>query len=184
MCGAERWRATAPLPPDAAFSATRRKQIARVRNFPACLCHLPEAAVSPFRYSRAASVVKHQSIAARQRSERRAYNGEFRAGSYQASPQIPTQVSFGRPAGKATKTMDHVTFKGSASLNGHLFNFTNSPNRYGPGPFYELHVWAWKANPRGAFADMNPDVTCKHAHWAVFSPLEPSFTILHELRSR
>jgi hypothetical protein len=22
-----------------------------------------------------------------------------------------------------------------------------APNRYGLGPFYELHVWAWKANP-------------------------------------
>jgi hypothetical protein len=26
-----------------------------------------------------------------------------------------------------------------------------------------LHVWAWKTNPRGAFADMNPNVTCEHA---------------------
>ena len=30
--------------------------------------------------------------------------------------------------------------------------------------FYELHVWAWKANPRGAYADMNPSVSCEHAH--------------------
>ena len=44
------------------------------------------------------------------------------------------------------------------------FNFTGSPNRYGLPPFYELHVWAWKANPRGAFADMNPAVSCEHAH--------------------
>jgi hypothetical protein len=35
---------------------------------------------------------------------------------------------------------------------------------YGLGPFYELHVWAWKTNPRGGFADMNPNVTCEHAH--------------------
>jgi hypothetical protein len=35
---------------------------------------------------------------------------------------------------------------------------------YELAPFYELHVWAWKSNPRGAFADMNPDVTCEHAH--------------------
>jgi hypothetical protein len=27
-----------------------------------------------------------------------------------------------------------------------------------------LHVWAWKANSRGAFADMNPSVSCEHAH--------------------
>ena len=46
---------------------------------------------------------------------------------------------------------------------GQLFSFTGAPNRYGLDPFYELHVWAWKANPRGAFADMNPQVSCEHA---------------------
>lgn len=60
--------------------------------------------------------------------------------------------------------VEYITFTGPASLEGQLFNFTNSPNRYGLGPFYELHVWAWKANPRGTFADMNPNVTCEHAH--------------------
>src|SRR5882724_8171499 len=58
----------------------------------------------------------------------------------------------------ALVAVEYIAFKGPASLQGQLFNFTNSPNRYGLGPFYELHVWAWKANPRGAFADMNPDV--------------------------
>jgi hypothetical protein len=68
------------------------------------------------------------------------------------------------PNGKmALVAVEYIAFKGPASLQGQLFNFTGSPNRYGLGPFYELHVWAWKANPRGAFADMNPDVTCKHA---------------------
>ncbi len=47
-----------------------------------------------------------------------------------------------------------------ASLEGHLFSFNNAPNRYGLGPFYELHVWAWKGNPKGTFADMNMDVSC------------------------
>jgi hypothetical protein len=55
--------------------------------------------------------------------------------------------------------VEYITFKGPASLDGQLFNFTNSPNRYALGPFYELHVWSGKFNPRGAFADMNPDVT-------------------------
>ena len=59
--------------------------------------------------------------------------------------------------------VEYISFKGPASLEGHLFSFTGAPNRYGLGPFYELHVWAWKANPRGPFADMNPDVTCAHA---------------------
>jgi hypothetical protein len=41
-------------------------------------------------------------------------------------------------------------------LNGHLFHFAPGPNRYGPAAFFELHVWAWKDNPRGTFADWNP----------------------------
>ena len=68
------------------------------------------------------------------------------------------------PDGKmALVAVEYIAFKGPASLEGQLFNFTGAPNRYGLGPFYELHVWAWKTNPRGAFADMNPDVTCNHA---------------------
>ena len=60
--------------------------------------------------------------------------------------------------------VEYITSKGPASLEGQLFNFNSAPNRYGLGPFYELHVWAWKPNPRGAFADMNPNVSCEHAH--------------------
>jgi hypothetical protein len=45
-------------------------------------------------------------------------------------------------------------------LMGHLFHFAAGPNRYGPLAFYELHVWAWKENPRGTFADWNPNVSC------------------------
>jgi hypothetical protein len=59
--------------------------------------------------------------------------------------------------------VEYITSKGPASLDGQLFNFTNAPNRYGLGPFYELHVWAWRPNPHGTFADMNPTVSCDHA---------------------
>jgi hypothetical protein len=59
--------------------------------------------------------------------------------------------------------VEYISFKGPASLEGQLFSFTGAPNRYGLDPFYELHVWAWKANPKGTFADMNPNVTCEHA---------------------
>jgi hypothetical protein len=45
-------------------------------------------------------------------------------------------------------------------LKGHLLHFTNGPNRYGPDAFYELHVWGWKLNPSGPFADWNPRVSC------------------------
>jgi hypothetical protein len=68
------------------------------------------------------------------------------------------------PDGKmALIAVEYIAFKGPASLEGQLFSFIGAPNRYGLDPFYELHVWAWKANPRGAFADMNPQVTCEHA---------------------
>ena len=59
--------------------------------------------------------------------------------------------------------VEYITAKGPAALGGQLFSFTSAPNRYGLGPFYELHVWAWKHNPTGAFADNNPDVSCEAA---------------------
>jgi hypothetical protein len=68
------------------------------------------------------------------------------------------------PDGRLTLVaVEYITSKGPASLEGQLFNFTGAPNRYGLDPFYQLHIWAWKQNPRGAFADMNPNVTCEHA---------------------
>ncbi len=56
--------------------------------------------------------------------------------------------------------VEYITFTGPTVLNGHLFHFTGAPNRYGLEPFYELHVWAWRENPAGTFADFNPDVAC------------------------
>ena len=56
--------------------------------------------------------------------------------------------------------VEYITFKGPASIEGHLMNFNAAPNSYGLDPFYELHVWAWKTNPLGTFADDNPDVSC------------------------
>ncbi len=47
-------------------------------------------------------------------------------------------------------------------LGGQLFQFNGSPNRYGLPAFYELHVWAWRDNPSGAFVDWNPHVMCGH----------------------
>ena len=49
------------------------------------------------------------------------------------------------------------------SMVNQLFNFAGAPNRYGLPPYYELHVWAWRSNPRGPFADMNPKVSCAAA---------------------
>ena len=45
-------------------------------------------------------------------------------------------------------------------LEGQVFHFNESPNRFGLPAFYELHVWAWRDNPNGTFADWNSRVSC------------------------
>ena len=47
-------------------------------------------------------------------------------------------------------------------LEGQDFQFVNAPNRFGIPSFFELHVWAWRDNPNGAFVDWNNNVTCEH----------------------
>jgi hypothetical protein len=54
----------------------------------------------------------------------------------------------------------HANNDGPPVLMGQLFNYVGSPNRYGIPAFYELHVWAWKRNTLGTFADWNPRVSC------------------------
>jgi hypothetical protein len=46
-------------------------------------------------------------------------------------------------------------------LNGQVFNFVGAPNRFNIPSFFELHVWAWRDNPQGAFVDWNNHVTCE-----------------------
>lgn len=46
-------------------------------------------------------------------------------------------------------------------LEGQAFQLVNSPNRYGLPAFFELHVWAWRDNPNGAFVDWNTRVSCE-----------------------
>jgi hypothetical protein len=46
-------------------------------------------------------------------------------------------------------------------LEGQTFQFVDSPNRYALPAFFELHVWAWRHNPNGAFVDWNTRVTCE-----------------------
>jgi hypothetical protein len=48
----------------------------------------------------------------------------------------------------------------SPVLDGQVFNFVGFPNRFSINSFFELHVWAWRDNPQGAFVDWNNDVTC------------------------
>jgi hypothetical protein len=45
-------------------------------------------------------------------------------------------------------------------LFGREFMLTPAGNRYGLPPFYALHAWVWKHNPRGMFDDWNPLVSC------------------------
>jgi hypothetical protein len=56
------------------------------------------------------------------------------------------------------------------ALLGQLFHYNGSPNRYGLPAFYELHVWAWKHNPHGMFADWNPKVSCAEYSPGVATP--------------
>ncbi len=46
-------------------------------------------------------------------------------------------------------------------LEGQTFQFVSSPNRYALPAFFELHVWAWRHNPNGAFVDWNTRVSCE-----------------------
>jgi hypothetical protein len=46
-------------------------------------------------------------------------------------------------------------------LEGQVFQLVSSPNRYNLPAFFELHVWAWRDNPKGAFVDWNNQVTCE-----------------------
>jgi hypothetical protein len=48
-------------------------------------------------------------------------------------------------------------------LEGQAFQLVGIPNRYNiPAPFFELHVWAWRDNPQGAFVDWNNQVSCEN----------------------
>jgi hypothetical protein len=50
---------------------------------------------------------------------------------------------------------------GPPVLEGQTFLLVTSPNRYNIPAFFELHVWAWRDNPQGAFVDWNNRVTCE-----------------------
>lgn len=48
------------------------------------------------------------------------------------------------------------------TLDGQDFQFVPAPNRFHLADFFELHVWAWRENPQGAFVDWNNQVSCEH----------------------
>jgi len=47
------------------------------------------------------------------------------------------------------------------TLEGQAFLLVTSPNRFGLPAFFELHVWAWRDSPNGAFVDWNTRVSCE-----------------------
>lgn len=47
-------------------------------------------------------------------------------------------------------------------LEGQVFQLVAAPNRFNLPTFFELHVWAWRNNPLGAFVDWNTRVSCEH----------------------
>ncbi len=49
---------------------------------------------------------------------------------------------------------------GPPVLDGQVFNFVDSPNRFNIPSFFELHVWAFRNNPQGSFVDWNNHVSC------------------------
>ncbi len=51
---------------------------------------------------------------------------------------------------------------GPPVLEGQVFLYVGSPNRFNIPAFFELHVWAWRDNPQGSFVDWNDHVTCAH----------------------
>jgi hypothetical protein len=56
-----------------------------------------------------------------------------------------------------------ASHEGPPVLNGQHLQFVGTPNRYRLPGLYELHVWAWRANPNGTFVDWNPRVSCDGA---------------------
>ncbi len=54
----------------------------------------------------------------------------------------------------------NANHQGPPQLMGQLFHLFPSPNRFGLPAFYTLHVWAWKPNPKGAFVNWHPNVSC------------------------
>jgi hypothetical protein len=49
---------------------------------------------------------------------------------------------------------------GPPVLEGQVFLYVDSPNRFNIPAFFELHVWAWRDNPQGSFVDWNNHVSC------------------------
>ena len=54
----------------------------------------------------------------------------------------------------------HKNHANPPQLMGQLLHLIEAPNRFGLPTFYTLHVWAWKDNPGGTFANWHKNVSC------------------------
>jgi hypothetical protein len=54
----------------------------------------------------------------------------------------------------------HQSHAEPPQLMGQLLHLFEAPNRFGLPAFYTLHVWAWKDNPGGTFANWHKNVSC------------------------
>ena len=54
----------------------------------------------------------------------------------------------------------HTYHQDPPQLMGQLLHLIEAPNRFGLPTFYTLHVWAWKDNPGGTFANWHKNVSC------------------------
>lgn len=61
---------------------------------------------------------------------------------------------------KADADQDLGTDDGRPSLLGQAFDGPMEGHGGGMPRHYDLHVWAWKHNPAGMFAEFNPAVSC------------------------
>jgi hypothetical protein len=64
------------------------------------------------------------------------------------------------PRQMALIAVEYITSMGL--LEGNLFNFDSAPIVW-PGPVLSIAPMAWRPNPPGGFAGMNPNATCEHA---------------------
>ena len=88
------------------------------------------------------------------------------------NPKEPQALIY-EPVGKAMKLVgvEFITIaepwltahqQAPPILEGQLLQYIGAPNRYALPGLFELHVWAWRDNPHGAYVDWNTHVTCEN----------------------
>lgn len=92
-------------------------------------------------------------------------NGTIDVNHPQALIYEPTASGEMKLVGVEFITLASTWFQSNSTppvLQGQVFLYVDSPNRYNVPAFFELHVWAWRNNPQGSFVDWNDHVSCSH----------------------